>query len=149
MKTSKTTRTTRSTTKGGSTTNGFGDQTYWNRPAQSRARTTLATKYPSGLLKSKVKAESKAKAHKTSSRSPSPSGTAIQSRSPSPTQSHLSPTHTALSQSSSAFKSKEEEDNDKDEKSILKIMKCKLPQFSNEADWELAIFELGLVLDRV
>ena len=28
-------------------------------------------------------------------------------------------------------------------------MKCKLPQFSNEADWELAMFELSLVLDRV
>ena len=28
-------------------------------------------------------------------------------------------------------------------------MKSKLPQFSNEADWEISIFELGLVLDRV
>jgi hypothetical protein len=48
-----------------------------------------------------------------------------------------------------AHKSKEEEDDDKDEKSIAKIMKSKLPQFSNEADWEISIFELGLVLDRV
>ena len=173
MKTSKKTGTARSTTKGGSSTNGFGDQSYWNRPAKSRARTMLATKYPNGLLKFKVKEESKAQANKTSSRSPSttgtatksrsplhrpsytaihnrlPSRTANKSRSPSPTPSHLSSTHTALSQTSSAFKSKENEDDDKDEKSILKIMKCKLPQFSNEADWELAIFELGLVLDRV
>jgi uncharacterized protein YihD (DUF1040 family) len=28
-------------------------------------------------------------------------------------------------------------------------MKSKLPQFSNESDWEIAIFELGLILDRV
>ena len=28
-------------------------------------------------------------------------------------------------------------------------MKSKLPQFSNEADWEMSIFELSLVLDRV
>jgi hypothetical protein len=28
-------------------------------------------------------------------------------------------------------------------------MKSTLPKFSNEADWEMAIFELGLVLDRV
>ena len=28
-------------------------------------------------------------------------------------------------------------------------MKSKLPQFSNEVDWEMSIFELGLVLDRV
>ncbi len=28
-------------------------------------------------------------------------------------------------------------------------MKSKMPQFSNEVDWEMSIFELGLVLDRV
>jgi hypothetical protein len=43
----------------------------------------------------------------------------------------------------------EEDNDDKDEKSIVKIMKSKLPQFSNESDWEIAIFELSLVLDRV
>ena len=42
------------------------------------------------------------------------------------------------------------EDNDaKDEKAIAKLMKCTLPQFSNELDWEMAIFELRLVLARV
>ena len=129
------------------TTNGFGDQSYWNRPAQSRTRTKLATKYPSGLLKPKVKEESKGQPNQPSTRSPSPTGTATKSRSlsplhrpsytaiysrssrtanrsrsPSPTPSHLSSTHTALSRNSSAFKSKEEEDDYKDEKSILKIM---------------------------
>jgi hypothetical protein len=46
-------------------------------------------------------------------------------------------------------KSKEEEDDAKDEKSFVKLMKSTLPKFSNEADWEMAIFELSLVLDRV
>jgi hypothetical protein len=46
-------------------------------------------------------------------------------------------------------RSKEEENDAKDEKSIVKIMKSTLPQFSNEADWEISIFELSLVLDRV
>ena len=42
------------------------------------------------------------------------------------------------------------EDKDvKDEKSIVKLMKSTLPQFSNEGDWEMAMFELSLVLDRV
>jgi hypothetical protein len=45
--------------------------------------------------------------------------------------------------------SKEEENDEKDEKSIVKLMKSTLPKFSNEADWEMAIFELGLVLDRI
>jgi hypothetical protein len=47
------------------------------------------------------------------------------------------------------FGSKEEENDAKDEKAIVKLMKSTLPKFSNEADWEMAIFELGLVLDRV
>jgi hypothetical protein len=45
--------------------------------------------------------------------------------------------------------SKEEENDAKDEKSIVKLMKSTLPKFSNEVDWEMAIFELGLVLDRI
>jgi hypothetical protein len=48
-----------------------------------------------------------------------------------------------------AHKNKEEEDDDKDDKSIVKIMKSKLSQFSNEADWEIFIFEVGLGFDRV
>ncbi len=118
------------------TSNDFGDQTYWNRPSNGRKR-NLMSKYAS--YKPKPKAESKVKAVKTHS-----------SRSPSPTPSHAS---TIVSPSRSAHvvahKSKQEEDDEKDEKSIVKIMKSKLPQFSNEADWEMSIFELSLVLDRV
>ena len=45
--------------------------------------------------------------------------------------------------------SKEEENDEKDEKSIAKRMKSNLPKFSNEVDWEMALFELGLLLDRI
>jgi hypothetical protein len=37
----------------------------------------------------------------------------------------------------------------KDEKSMVKLMKSTLPSFSNEHDWEMAAFELTLVLERV
>jgi hypothetical protein len=37
----------------------------------------------------------------------------------------------------------------KDEKAMVKLMKSTLPHFSNEHDWEMAAFELTLVLDRV
>ena len=122
------------------TDNEFGDQTYWNRPTKG-SRRRLPSKYAN--LKPAFMAK--------------PTGPAVsaksQSRSPSPTPSQTSSVSTIISPSRSAHKaahkSKEEEDDDKDEKSIVKIMKCKLPQFSNEADWEISIFELGLVLDRV
>jgi hypothetical protein len=42
-----------------------------------------------------------------------------------------------------------EEDDAKDERAIQKVMKGKLPEFSDEKDWESAIFELKLVLARV
>jgi hypothetical protein len=45
--------------------------------------------------------------------------------------------------------SREEDNDEKDEKAIVKLMKGTLPKFSNEADWEMAIFELGLILDRI
>ena len=32
---------------------------------------------------------------------------------------------------------------------MVKLMKSSLPHFSNENDWEMAAFELTLVLDRV
>jgi hypothetical protein len=42
-----------------------------------------------------------------------------------------------------------EELDKKDDKAMVKLMKSTLPQFSNEHDWEMAAFELTLVLDRV
>jgi hypothetical protein len=37
----------------------------------------------------------------------------------------------------------------KDDAAMVKLMKSTLPLFSNEQDWEMASFELALVLDRV
>ncbi len=45
--------------------------------------------------------------------------------------------------------SPDEEKDAKDEKSLEKLMKSTLPQFSNEADWEMSIFEISLIIDRV
>ena len=137
------------------TDNEFGAQTYWNRPTGTSRHRTLSSKYASLSLKSKAKPKAKAAKAKTPSRSPSPPSTRIKSpsRSPSPTPSTTSSVKTVVSPHRSAHtaarKGKEEENDDKDEKSIVKIMKSTLPQFSNEADWEMAIFELGLILDRV
>ena len=142
------------------TDNEFGDQTYWNRPVQGRQRKT-ASKYGFTLKSTtrlKTKAAKAAAAKDESplhfiksiprSQSPSPAR-----RPPSPTHSETSSVKTVVSPSRSAhtvaYKSTEEENDDKDEKSIVKIMKSKLPQFSNEVDWEMSIFELGLILDRV
>jgi hypothetical protein len=74
----------------------------------------------------------------------------MKSRSPSPPTSHTS--HVRLPHSSPIHaerKSKAEVDDAKDDKAILKIMKSTLPQFSNETDWELSIFDLKLILARV
>ena len=139
--------------------NGFGSQTYWNRPAGVRiARRKL--KYAS-LLGKPLQRKAPATPPLTA-RSPSPtlsiksqpgSGPLpprTKSRSPSPTTSHTS--HGRLPPSSPIHaerKSKAEVDDAKDDKAILKIMKSTLPQFSNETDWELSIFELKLILARV
>ncbi len=37
----------------------------------------------------------------------------------------------------------------KDDAAMVKLMKSTLPLFSNEQDWEMASFELALILDRV
>ncbi len=109
---------------------------------KGRSRTRrLPSKYPTIKPKGTVKV-------KSPSRSPS--------RSPSPTPSQ-SPSHasnsTIVSPPRSAPKmptmSREEENDGKDEKAIVKLMKGTLPKFSSEADWEMAIFELGLILDRI
>ena len=118
------------------TDNGFGEQTYWNRPMKGRSR-KLPSKYPNLTTKGTVKV-------KTPSRSPSPTP------SQSPSQASIS---TIVSPSRSAPKmptiSRDEENDGKDEKSIVKLMKSTLPKFSSEADWEMAVFELGLILDRI
>ena len=143
--------------------NDFGAHTYWNRPTGVRpAGTRYVSKYGALLTK----------AGKSKSKLTPPGGTRIrlpsptlsqQSRVPSiqlapgfshtpstshfhqppPIQSPHSPQHT------SKVISKAEEDDAQGEKAMQKVMKGKLPEFSDEKDWEAAIFELQLVLDRV
>ena len=123
--------------------NGFGEDTYWNKPTQRRSR-KLPSKYPS--LKPK-----------TGNRAPKPDGETSASRSPSPTPSQTTilfpprmfPTRTGQQMQQTTIKSSEEDKDAKDEKSIVKLMKSALPQFSNETDWEMSIFEISLILDRV
>ena len=131
--------------------NGFGGQTYWNRPSQGRTR-TLASKYPSlrtqrPNLSVKTAAGSTQAPGSAAGSTRPPSNTPRRSRSPSRSPS---PQPSLRSQAHSSSSTNTAEDNDaKDEKAIAKLMKCTLPQFSNELDWEMAIFELRLVLARV
>ena len=120
------------------TDNEFGAQTFWNRPPQGRQR-KLPLKYPN-KLKPKVKQA------KVSPPSRSPSPTASQTPSQSSKVTIVSPSRSTPKMPPM---SKEEENDEKDEKSIAKLMKSNLPKFSNEIDWEMAVFELGLLLDRI
>ncbi len=43
----------------------------------------------------------------------------------------------------------EEEYDKKDGKAMAKLMKTTLTEFGNEQDWEVAVFELRLVLERI
>jgi hypothetical protein len=109
--------------------NDFEPSTYWNRPAGAMRRHT--SKY--GSLKNKV---TKRRGNPT----PPP-----RTASPTPSQVSKQP---SIGNSAKHTSSAEENDT-KDEKAIQKIMKSKLPQFSDEKDWEAAIFELKLILARV
>ena len=113
-------------------TNGFGDQTYWNRPTQGRQR-RLPSKYTN--LKPKVK---KAKADPPS-RSPSP--TASQSPSQSSKITIVSPSRSVPQMPKM---SKEEENDTKDEKAIVKLMKSTLPEFQTKliGKWQYLSWDL-------
>ncbi len=138
-------------------TNGFGNKTYWNRPTGGRTR-KLPTRYPS--LKPRISNKKQSNRSETATGSRTKSRTP--SRSPSPTLSHVSlsnvfsradPDASTRQRPYSRPKveplippiSTDDEKDSKDEKSIVKLMKSTLPQFSNETDWEMAIFELGLM----
>ena len=138
--------------------NGFGENTYWNRPIEGKGR-RLRTKYPN---MPNIKAQTSKRSgtttgtRKTSSppRSTSPTLSQLLSRAdmgigiyPRPIE-HPGRRKEQPGQPPPALDPEEEMDS-KDEKAIVKLMKSTLPQFSNEADWEMAIFELSLVLDRV
>ena len=147
------------------TSNAFGTQSYWNRPIGARAGRTKS-KYASFKMKPRASpAGGPTSSTLGSTRSPALSATSRQetetrhrvppvksrssSRSSSPTSSNMSHAHLPASSLAHAKRSQAEEDDAKDEKALIKIMKSTLPQFTNETDWELAIFELKLILARV
>ena len=134
--------------------NDFGEQTYWNQQPTARRTQRLVSKYPS--IKAKSIKTAKETKEKLKLQSPPRQATLKSpSRSPSPTNSlsqtskfyNTSFNHSTLKNAN--YLTREEEKDAKDEKSIMKLMKSSLPNFSNETDWETSIFELGLILDRV
>jgi hypothetical protein len=124
--------------------NDFGAQTYWNRPT-GRQRPRHTSKYAS------LKKKQSKRGAKTATPLLFTGGFSRPSTSPTPSQQSSSQSRLPLPSSAqtSKYKSKEEENDAKDDKAIQKIMKSTLPQFSDEKDWEIAIFELKLVLARV
>ena len=146
--------------------NDFGDQTYWNRqPSRDRSKRCSRSYSPTKrepAATTSIPVTAFQPRHTSSSSTTGAMGPGVNQplsgintatyikppqRSPSPTPSQSSSTRTVISPSRFAHmqpKSKEEEDDAKDEKSFVKLMKSTLPKFSNEADWEMAIFELSL-----
>jgi hypothetical protein len=146
--------------------NGFGSNTYWNRPT-SRGRSNRPSRSPSPAYRQsndrfapRAKALTRSISSSTATVKPSPvfntefntehgdvKVTADPSlnlqRSPGVSRSPPDTTlHQYMHDLHAAY-------DVKDDKAMVKLMKSALPQFSNEHDWEMAAFELTLVLDRV
>jgi hypothetical protein len=143
--------------------NGFGTATYWNRPtARSRAKRSTRslspaqrTSSPPPPIKSFTQTAPEPPRSFSSNNASQINGkTAISSflsatpSSPTPSSSH--PVHQSGSALQISHRQTLYDERDKqDDKAMVKLMKSALPQFSNEQDWEMASFELKLVLDRV
>jgi hypothetical protein len=121
--------------------NDFGPATYWNRPVGTTRK--HRSKY-ANLKTLKANRQNKPTPPQTRS-GPALSPSISRAASPTPSQQskHLSLTHSAKRTSTA------DEMDAKDDKAIQKIMKSKLPTFSDEKDWEAAIFEIKLILARV
>ncbi len=131
-----------------STSNGFRSSTYWNKPP-SRGRNK-----PSRSLSPASRAFTDNDLKRPISPLPLLSGNVA------PTVSRVLSLNLSISHgvshtpkrdisSHTHTKQMHEEFDVKDEKAMVKLMKSTLPSFSNEHDWEMAAFELTLVLDRV
>jgi hypothetical protein len=147
-----------------SSSNGFGSNTYWNRPTFSRSRSNRPSRSLSPVYRqSQDNVTSKAQALQSSA---TVNLSSVAKTAPVSTKhedvkvtadhslnlqrsrgvSRHSPDMSAFN---NHFKDMEAELDIKDDKAMVKLMKSTLPQFSNEQDWEMAAFELTLVLDRV
>ena len=138
-----------------SSSNGFGSNTYWNRPT-SRGRSNR----PSRSLSPAYRAPTDSSTTRTRGlqRPTSPLPTVPGNDAPTAKgdpsliqSSSQGVSHTPFRDMSlhNHMKQRREELDVKDDKAMVKLMKSTLPHFSNEHDWEMAAFELTLVLDRV
>ena len=154
-------------------TNGFGSNTYWNQPA-SRSRTRRPTRSLSPTNRQFMDTGQTPTAQNTANATSHPAaatatssalqapasssanGTNLQ-RSPKVSQTFQPPTSSTRHQSPPLDMSQYNTHmqalcaalDKKDEAAMVKLMKSTLPLFSNEHDWEMASFELALILDRV
>jgi hypothetical protein len=146
--------------------NGFGSETYWNRPtSRSRSNRPSRSLSPSNRV-SNTESNSivrnlnptislpTATVPPSSTSSTTNDDVKVQTRQAQPsTYLQRSPGVSLNSRADMSLRTPmrdlHEELDKKDDKAMVKLMKSTLPQFSNEHDWEMAAFELTLVLDRV
>ncbi len=114
-----------------------GESTYWERPGSRSRERKGRSNSPNSSSQSKP-ANLKFDAHSTRRQS-----------SPSNIRKSISPTTQQMMGQMKLKQTQEEINDEKDEKAIVKLMKSTLPKFSDQRDWEVAMFELSLVLDRV
>ena len=114
-----------------------GESTYWERPGSRSRERKGRSNSPNSSSQNKP-ANLKFDAHSTR-RQPSPPNI----------RKSISPTTQRTMSQMKLQQTQEEINDEKDEKAIVKLMKSTLPKFSDQRDWEVAMFELSLVLDRV
>ena len=132
--------------------NDFGKETYWNRPSRERGAGRSRNRSASPNLAATSRQQRQPAKSKSPKRSPSPTSQIPAFKAMMSANAYGNGTNFQQPQSPPSkanLKSQQEEDDEKDEKSFLKLVKNVLPQFSNESDWEMAIFELVLILERV
>ena len=131
--------------------NAFGTDTYWNRPPENRRGRTGSKDYSPLQFHGDESKREKSKSPKrpTSPTDAIPAFSTMMSSSGNASGTASTTRRRAHSPPKTIPKTQQEEDDEKDEKSFLKLVKNVLPQFSDESDWEMAIFELTLILERV
>ena len=149
-----------------SSLNGFGSETYWNRPtSRTRSNRPSRSLSPSNRASNTRSNSIVRNLNPTISLSTAtvpPSSTSSTTNDDVKVQAQQAQPSTYLQRSPGVsltsradmsqrihMQDRQEELDEKDDKALVKLMKSTLPQFSNEHDWEMAAFELILVLDRV
>ena len=147
-----------------SSSNGFGSNTYWNRPTSSRSRSNRPSRslspayrqFEANVTSTAQALQSTATVNSSSVAQTAPVSTKHEDVKVTADHSlnlqrsrGVSRNHSDMLAFNTHFKDMEAELDTKDDKAMVKLMKSTLPQFSNEQDWEMAAFELSLVLDRV